>query len=52
MTVGEFILRRLVSWGVRRASPRCLKGDPDRGAMIVRSWRDAIESYLPHKGWA
>ncbi len=26
-----------------------LKGDPDRGAMIVRSWRDAIESYIPHK---
>ncbi|HEX9243446.1 MAG TPA: thiamine pyrophosphate-requiring protein [Anaeromyxobacter sp.] len=26
-----------------------LKGDPDRGAMIVRSWRDAIESYLPHR---
>ena len=26
-----------------------LKGDPARGAMIVRSWRDAIESYLPHK---
>ncbi len=26
-----------------------LKGDPDRGAMIVRSWRDAIEGYLPHK---
>jgi pyruvate dehydrogenase (quinone) len=27
-----------------------LKGDPDRGAMIVNSWRDAIESFLPHKG--
>ena len=27
-----------------------MKGDPDRGAMIVRSWRDAIESYIPHKG--
>jgi pyruvate dehydrogenase (quinone) len=26
-----------------------LKGDPDRGAMIVRSWRDAIESYIPHR---
>ncbi|BDG04482.1 thiamine pyrophosphate-requiring protein [Anaeromyxobacter oryzae] len=26
-----------------------LKGDPDRGAMIVDSWRDAIESYLPHR---
>jgi pyruvate dehydrogenase (quinone) len=26
-----------------------LKGDPDRGAMIVRSWNDAIESYLPHR---
>jgi pyruvate dehydrogenase (quinone) len=26
-----------------------LKGDPDRGAMIVSSWRDAIESFLPHK---
>jgi pyruvate dehydrogenase (quinone) len=27
-----------------------LKGDPDRGAMIVRSWRDALDSVLPHKG--
>jgi pyruvate dehydrogenase (quinone) len=27
-----------------------LKGDPDRGAMIVRSWRDAIQSFLPKKG--
>jgi pyruvate dehydrogenase (quinone) len=27
-----------------------VKGDPDRGAMIVRSWRDAIESLLPKKG--
>ncbi|HET6439561.1 MAG TPA: thiamine pyrophosphate-requiring protein [Anaeromyxobacter sp.] len=26
------------------------KGDPDRGAMLVRSWKDAIESYLPHRG--
>jgi pyruvate dehydrogenase (quinone) len=25
-----------------------LKGDPDRGAMIVESWRDAIESWIPH----
>ncbi|MFT3913295.1 MAG: thiamine pyrophosphate-requiring protein [Anaeromyxobacteraceae bacterium] len=26
-----------------------LRGDPDRGAMIVRSWRDAIEGILPHE---
>ncbi|MFY3744405.1 thiamine pyrophosphate-requiring protein [Anaeromyxobacter sp. Red801] len=26
-----------------------LKGDPDRGAMIVRSWRDALEGVLPHR---
>ncbi|ACG72092.1 thiamine pyrophosphate protein TPP binding domain protein [Anaeromyxobacter sp. K] len=26
-----------------------LKGDPERGAMIVRSWRDALEGVLPHR---
>jgi pyruvate dehydrogenase (quinone) len=25
------------------------KGDPDRGPMIVRSWKDAVESFLPHR---
>ncbi|WP_242345663.1 thiamine pyrophosphate-requiring protein [Anaeromyxobacter terrae] len=27
-----------------------LKGDPDRGATLVASWRDAIEGFLPHRG--
>jgi pyruvate dehydrogenase (quinone) len=26
------------------------KGDPGRGRMILDSWRDAIEAFLPHKG--
>ncbi len=25
------------------------KGDPEHGAMIVRSWKDAIESFLRHR---
>jgi pyruvate dehydrogenase (quinone) len=25
-----------------------LRGDPDRGAMIVRSWHDALDGVLPH----
>jgi pyruvate dehydrogenase (quinone) len=26
------------------------KGDPARGRMIIDSWRDAIASFMPHKG--
>jgi pyruvate dehydrogenase (quinone) len=33
----------------RKYMESILKGDPDRGAMVVRSWKDAIESFLPHR---
>jgi hypothetical protein len=26
-----------------------VKGDPDRGDVIRRSFRDMVERYLPHK---
>jgi len=33
----------------RKYMESIFKGDPEHGAMIVRSWKDAIESFLRHR---